>query len=261
MRFVAFEGIEAWCLLVSWKKIIKFVFIPYLMKYAAFVPFKGENWHTRLEEILTYEQRRELALRELFHVLRVWSKHADLYVGLQSSGEINSLQLRLRLAILTLAYDIGFLSKLLRMRTLYIDNVNEGISQFSNLASMNGYKGIIISGSDLPLLSYEDVRYLLNLNEEVVFSSAEDGGTPVYRIKPPGIYVPQLYVDDGFTNTRRQEKILDEMKIPYRKINDMDGLCRDLDTPENLKYISRHGNSLPVAYLRSLPTCQNFFEC
>jgi 2-phospho-L-lactate guanylyltransferase (CobY/MobA/RfbA family) len=260
MCFVAFEGIEAWSLFILGKKVIKFVFIPYLMEYAAFVPFKGKDWHTRLKEILTYEQRRELALRELFHVLRVWSKHSDLYVGLQSSGEINSLQLRLRLAILTLAYDIGFLSKLLRMRTLYIDNVNEGISQFSKLSSLNGYKGIIISGSDLPLLSYEDVRYLLNLNEKVVFSSAEDGGTPAYRIKPPDIYIPQLYVDDGYTNTKRQEKILDEMEIPYKKITNIDGLCRDLDTPENLQYILINGISLPVSYLKSLPIYQNFFE-
>jgi len=227
------------------------------MEYAAFVPFKGRNWHTRLSGILTYNQRRELALHELFHTLSVWSRHSDLYVGLQSYGELNSSKLMMKLILLALVYNVRLLPKFLRVHIINDpNNVNYIIQKFG-LISGRGYKGIIISGSDLPLLTPEDAEYLLSLANSaeriVVFSSARDGGTPVYMIRPPGLYIPRLYVDDGYTNTERQEKNLHTLGIQYKKIVDMDGLCRDLDTPEDLSYILTNGrNSPPVVYLRSL---------
>jgi 2-phospho-L-lactate guanylyltransferase (CobY/MobA/RfbA family) len=228
------------------------------MEYAAFVPFKGKDWHTRLNEILTYDQRRELALHELLHTLSIWGQYTDLYTGLQSYGELNSRQLRMKLILLVLVYNnVRMLPKLSSLRIFPINDVNDGIQQFSDLALQRGYKGIIISGSDLPLLTSKDAEDLLSLANSaervVVFSSARDGGTPVYMIRPPGMYIPRLYVDDGYTNTGRQENDLHTLGIQYIKIIDMDGLCRDLDTPEDLLYILTNGrDSPPVVYLRSL---------
>lgn len=224
------------------------------MDYAAFVPFKSNGWHTRLSDVLNPEQRRKLALCEVSHVISIISKYADLYIGLQRGG-LSEKVLRV------LLYLIGGLEN---FQVMPINDVKDGIEEFYKITK--GYKGVIICGSDLPLLTTEDIEYVLSLldGRNVVFSSAIDGGTPFYFIQPSGIYIPQLYLDDGNTNTERQIQRLNNQCLSYGIITDRPGLCRDLDNLSDIYYFLNSGcNSLPIRYLRQLLereviTFQNF---
>ncbi|MEM5801345.1 MAG: hypothetical protein QW350_03670 [Candidatus Aenigmatarchaeota archaeon] len=225
------------------------------MNYAAFVPFKSSDWHTRLSQVLTPEQRQKLALYELAHVLSVLGNYAELYVGLQKNG-LNETALRTLLSQLV-TDSITIIS---------VDDVNTGIQEFYRIIG-NKYEGVFICGSDLPGLKESDIQFVLGFSENVVFSSAKDGGTPFYRISrnEKGFYVPELYLEDGKTNTQRQIERLSESGLSYRIVTDIPGLVRDLDTPNDIFYfLGLRNNSLPIRYLRELRnqggfTSQNFF--
>ncbi|MEM2614194.1 MAG: hypothetical protein QXO15_08245 [Nitrososphaerota archaeon] len=219
--------------------------------YAAFIPFKSRNWHSRLASILGGE-RQTLALYELAHVLNVLSSYASLYVGLQVGG----LSQRDLEKFLLTHYQLWSVT------IIEITDVNSGIKNFYEIIP-DTTETVFICGSDLPNLQIDDVEATLNFKEKVVFSSAPDGGTPFYRIKKSGgrLYVPQLYVD-GYTNTDVQIRRLEGLGISYRVITDRPGLCRDLDTEQDLKYFLSLGpDTPPIRYLRELKpfTCQNSF--
>lgn len=199
----------------------------------AVIPFKKENAKTRLSEILSKNQRQDLALEMLL----------DVISALKASGIFNEIEI-LNSSISSI------------MNTDYPDDVNVLISEkglnealneyLDKLASHTGGEVLIIM-ADMPLVTKKQIQELTGLTADLVIAPGTGGGTNALLIRKPD----KFHVDYYGASFLDHLRIAEEAKLSV-DIFDSFMMSTDIDEPKDLVELLIHGKGRAAQYLRSI---------
>ncbi|WP_321418359.1 2-phospho-L-lactate guanylyltransferase [uncultured Methanomethylovorans sp.] len=187
----------------------------------AVIPYKKENAKSRLSPILSRIEREqfvELMLRDVVSSLREAGVND---IDILATSEYRSLT------------DLNV--------NIIIDpnDLNESINKY--LEKMD--QPVLIIMADLPLARSEQVKNIINSNEDVVIVPGKGGGTNVLSIKNPSRFHVQYY-GMSFCN---HCAIAKDMQQSLR-IYDSFLLSTDIDEPHDIVEILLHGHGFSLEY-------------
>jgi 2-phospho-L-lactate guanylyltransferase len=192
----------------------------------AILPFRGlEAPKSRLSDALTIEERRSLALGLVRRTAR----------SLCSGGVERVALVTFEERVADLEID-GCAETILQERP----GLNRAIRDGQEWALDGGADALLIVLPDLPLLSPEDVRVLLDCarREHAVLASDRHGeGTNALLLAPPDAIEPHF----GHGSAERHYAALDLAGVPVLEVH-RPGTSLDLDTPDDLEALSSLGH-------------------
>jgi 2-phospho-L-lactate guanylyltransferase len=199
----------------------------------AVIPFKKENAKTRLSEILSENQRQELALEMLL----------DVISALEASGKFNEIEI-LNSSISSI------------MNTDFPANVNVLISEKGLNEALNEYLDklashnmgeVLIIMADMPLVTKKQIQELTRLTADLVIAPGSGGGTNALLIRKPD----KFHVDYYGTSFLDHLRIAEEAGLSV-DIFDSFLMSTDIDEPRDLVELLIHGKGRAAQYLRSI---------
>ena len=199
----------------------------------AVIPFKKENAKTRLSEILSENQRQELAFEMLL----------DVIFALEASGKFNEIEI-LNSSISSI------------MNTDFPENVNVLISEKGLNEALNEYLDklashnmgeVLIIMADMPLVTKKQIQELTRLTADLVIAPGSGGGTNALLIRKPD----KFHVDYYGTSFLDHLRIAEEAGLSM-DIFDSFLMSTDIDEPRDLVELLIHGKGRAAQYLRSI---------
>jgi 2-phospho-L-lactate guanylyltransferase len=199
----------------------------------AVIPFKKENAKTRLSEILSENQRQELALEMLL----------DVISAIEASGKFNEIEI-LNSSISSI------------MNTDFPENVNVLISEKGLNEALNEYLDklashnmgeVLIIMADMPLVTKKQIQELTRLTADLVIAPGSGGGTNALLIRKPD----KFHVDYYGTSFLDHLRIAEEAGLNV-DIFDSFLMSTDIDEPRDLVELLIHGKGRAAQYLRSI---------
>jgi 2-phospho-L-lactate guanylyltransferase len=199
----------------------------------AVIPFKTENAKSRLAEILSDSQRRELAQKMLHDVIDV----------LKESGKFEEIDI-LNSSISSI------------MNTDFPPGINVVISENNLNDALNDYlksvashqKGeVFIIMADMPLVTKKEIIELIGLTANIVIAPGSRGGTNALLIRNPD----KFHVDYYGTSFLDHLKIANDANLSI-DVYDSFLVSTDMDEPDDLIELFIHGKGKAVEYLRSI---------
>jgi 2-phospho-L-lactate guanylyltransferase len=189
----------------------------------ALLPFRGlDDPKTRLGSALSLDERRDLAVRLLNRAIA-----AVCAAGVE------------RLAVVT--RDASLAARGIDPRADLIlqsgSGLNAAIRDGQQWATANGADALLILLPDLPLLAERDIRALVAAAEPGVAVVAPDrhgAGTNALLLMPPDAIAP-AFGEGSADRHRRGLALADMSAVDVER----PGIQLDLDTPDDLRYLSR----------------------
>ena len=195
---------------------------------------KSSGAKSRLSSVLSRSERQELESLLLSGVLRALSEAGLLAAThvVSSDPEILHLAARLGAGTVKEARDEG---------------VNAAVE--TGVGALGRPQKVLVLPSDLPLLRASQLRHILSLSEvlqAVIAPSVSFNGTNALLF-PPRVGLPLSYDDDSFWNHMRA---CGRKGLSVGVVSDH-GLTFDLDSPKDLRKLTRAGANTPaVAFAR-----------
>lgn len=191
----------------------------------AIVPVKPLRWgKSRLAEVLTQDERTDLNRRLLAHTLDTLTELPEIEHILVVSRDQ---------AALALARDYG-------ARTVQENgapHLNTALARATVVAQNFATRGVLIVPADLPLITPEDVRAMLDLAKEppvvVVAPDHRRKGTNAMLVCPAGL-IDYEYGPDSFLRHCERAR----QAGAHLEICELSSLALDMDLPEDLEMIS-----------------------
>jgi 2-phospho-L-lactate guanylyltransferase len=174
---------------------------------------------TRLSTILTPHERQTLLLKML----------EDVCNAIQRSSIVHK--------IVIISSDLKVQSFSNKFRAVYLQEIKEGLNQAlqqaTNWCIQNNAKSILIIPTDIPLISPDDIKKIVNLSIEecsIVIAPSKNGGTNILFQKPPDL-IPPCYGPESFY----KHIIKASDKGVAAKIYTSQNVELDIDTPKDLE--------------------------
>ena len=192
------------------------------------IPFKLNGAKSRLSPVLSSEERRLFALAMLQDVLKAVS-YAGSTTILAKPG-FDKSNLDGNFSVITCDLDLN-------------DAINATIS---HQQSEGWPEDILIVMADLALLTSENVRDILQVEGDVVFSPGRGGGTNMILIRSP-LFRTQYR---GLSYLKHMDFIR-TMRLDARVYASYYAAC-DIDEPSDLAEILIHGKGVSRSFLESI---------
>lgn len=180
------------------------------MKIQALIPFKPVNPKTRLSPVLTQEEREDFARAMI----------SDVVSSVEKAGCDSVL-------LCTSPFSLDGVE---------VHVVEEGLNESLNHMLVHCTTPVLIIMSDLPLVRDDDLRRLLETEEDVAIVPGLGGGTNVIFVKEPAKFHVQYY---GFSFARHM-RIAKECGLSVEIVDSM-RMSADIDEPGDLVEILIHG--------------------
>ena len=198
------------------------------MNVCAIVPVKKlSRSKLRLAESLTRDERQELTLKMLRHVLKVVTKSIKEVLVIGTDEEIKKV-----------STELG--AHFVKDKTA---SLNRAINQAIGKCIKNKHDSVLLVAGDLPLLSNEDLKRLINsINDKsVVICPSKDCGTNALFLRPPRT----ISVHFGNNSLEKHLKEAIKKNRTFQLFWSL-GFAFDVDMPEDLQIlqISENKNSL-----------------
>jgi len=199
----------------------------------AVIPFKRENAKTRLSEILSENQRQDLALEMLL----------DVISALEASGKFNEIEI-LNSSISSI------------MNTDFPANVNilisekglnEALNEYLDKLASHNMGEVLIIMADMPLVTKKQIQELTRLTADLVIAPGSGGGTNALLIRKPD----KFHVDYYGASFLDHLRIAEEAGLSV-DIFDSFMMSTDIDEPRDLVELLIHGKGRAAQYLRSI---------
>ncbi len=182
----------------------------------------------RLGGVLSDERRAALAHRMATHVITTANSVLPTAVVSRDHD------------VLAMAESLGAIPIPERVRPgLQVGGLNEALDDATDFAHDCGAKLLVILAGDLPLLSADDVSALVRLPGLPGLVVARDHagtGTNALAMSPPGATAHQF--GPGSLHAHRRRALLSGLPVVTL---DRSGLCRDIDTPDDLDWVISSG--------------------
>ncbi len=213
----------------------------------AIVPVKPlRRGKSRLAEVLTQDERADLNRRLLAHTLDTLTTTPEIEHVLVISRDQ---------AALALAREYG-------ARTVQENgspHLNTALTRATILARNYATRGVLIIPADLPLLTQEDIRTILDRASDppvvVVAPDRRHQGTNALLVCPAGL------IDYEFGAGSFQRHCSLAQKAGARlEICDLPSLALDMDLPEDLDLVSETFENLQIAKRWDDPPIMNYSE-
>jgi 2-phospho-L-lactate/phosphoenolpyruvate guanylyltransferase len=192
------------------------------MRIWAIVPMKPfPKAKSRLSAVLTPEQRQSIAEKFFRHTLETLQQVKELA------------------GILVISRDAGVLAIAREYRAYTVHEsgqpeLNAALMRASQVVGAQGAEGVLILPADLPLITSEDVRAMLNMGRYhqmiVIAPDRQRDGTNAMLIIPPGV-IPMSYGPGSFD--RHQQ--LAQAAGATINIYHSDRMALDVDLPADLE--------------------------
>lgn len=193
-----------------------------------FIPFKLNGAKSRLEPILSARERSLLALAMLQDVVEAVSGAGSITI-LSKPGFDKS------------DFDGNF--DILKCDLDLNDAINDSISHLQN----DGWpEDMLIVMADLALLTFEDIRGILQVDGDVVFSPGRGGGTNMILIRNPKFRAQYR----GLSFLKHLD-FARSMGLDAKVYASYYAAC-DIDEPSDLVEILIHGKGCARSYLESI---------
>ena len=189
------------------------------MNICAIVPVKKlSRSKLRLTESLNPNERQTLTLKMLRHVLKVVTKSIREVLVIGSDKEIKKISTE---------YGVKFEKD-------KTSSLNGAINQAIRRCIKNEYDAILLVAGDLPLLSNQDLKRLINSidNESVVICPSKDCGTNALFLHPPRA----IPVHFGVNSLDKHLKEVVNRNRKFRLFWSL-GFAFDVDVPEDLQLL------------------------
>jgi 2-phospho-L-lactate guanylyltransferase len=198
------------------------------MNICAIVPVKKlSRSKLRLAESLNSNERQDLTIKMLRHVLKIVTKSIKEVLVIGSDEEIKKISSE---------YKVTFEKDKKA-------SLNGAIDQAIRQCIKNKHESILLIAGDLPLLSNKDLKQLINSidDESVVICPSKDCGTNALFLRPPRA-IPLHFGVNSF------EKHLKEAVNRNRKfcLFWSLGFAFDVDVPEDLKLLKNLRKKNPL---------------
>lgn len=191
------------------------------MTYWAIVPIKPlSRSKSRLSSVLSDEERAELSRRMLVHTLNTLKDVAEIEHTLVVSRDTHALSIARQHGARTVA-ERGS------------PKLNTALVRATIVAQGYGVSGVLVLPADLPLISVEDIRKLIEKAKEppvvVIAPDRHGSGTNALLASPPGL-IDYDFGPDSF------EQHISRAKDAGARIEvcEISSLGLDLDLPEDL---------------------------
>lgn len=191
------------------------------MTYWAIVPIKPlSRSKSRLSSVLSDEERAELSRRMLVHTLNTLKDVAEIEHTLVVSRDTHALSIARQHGARTVA-ERGS------------PKLNTALVRATIVAQGYGVSGVLVLPADLPLISVEDIRMLIEKAKEppvvVIAPDRHGSGTNALLASPPGL-IDYDFGPDSF------EQHISRAKDAGARIEvcEISSLGLDLDLPEDL---------------------------
>jgi 2-phospho-L-lactate guanylyltransferase len=200
------------------------------MAFWAIVPVKPlQLGKSRLAEVLTPEERADLNRRMLAHTLDTLSNVSEIEAVLVVSRDQ---------AALSLARDWGART----MQETGVPHLNLSLSRATLLARKFTTRGVLILPADLPLITPDDVRCMLDHAKSppviVVAPDRRRQGTNALLVCPSDLIDgKQNHYEFGRNSFRRHCQLAYRLGVQL-EICDLPSLALDMDQPEDLALVS-----------------------
>ena len=200
------------------------------MSFWAIVPVKplvlGKS---RLAEVLTPGEREDLNRRLLVHTLETLSAVSEIE---------NVLVVSRDQAVLALARDHGART----VRESGAPQLNVALARATLVAQNSATRGVLIVPADLPLITPEDIRMMLERSTNppvlVVAPDRHRQGTNALLVSPPGLIVgSERNYEFGRNSFERHCELAQQLGARL-EICELSSLAVDMDLPEDLAFIS-----------------------
>jgi 2-phospho-L-lactate/phosphoenolpyruvate guanylyltransferase len=120
--------------------------------------------------------------------------------------------------------------------------LNPSLAHAASWATSMDAQSVLMLPCDLPLLDQNDIRVLLasdNPAPRMAIAPTQDGGTGAILLSPPGTIAPNFGPDSFRRHVEEARTARLSVRIVLRA-----GFARELDTTEDLEYLSAHVHGL-----------------
>lgn len=201
-------------------------------KIIAIIPVSSFNTSkTRLSPFLDEDERSTLLkymLEDIVEVLRSY-----VYDVIITSKDVDVLKYAHSLDLLTFKeeeYDSNYLNNALKNTIEYVHKYYEGYH-------------ILILPADIPLLSHENMEFVISHNNTYIIAPSRGGGTNLLYIKDDYSFIPNFGEFSFFKHKNSSDFLVYDSFL----------LSLDINTPEDLGELMLHGkNTKTYEYLKSL---------
>jgi 2-phospho-L-lactate guanylyltransferase len=191
------------------------------MTYWAIVPIKPlRRSKSRLSGVLSGEERAELSRKMLVHTLNTLKEVAEIEHTLVVSRDTQALAVARHHGARTVA-ERGS------------PKLNQALVRATIVAQGYGVSGVLVLPADLPLISVDDIRLLVERAQDppvvVIAPDRRGSGTNALLAAPPGLIEYDFGPDSFEQHVRSAEKAGARVEIC-----EISSLGLDLDLPEDL---------------------------
>ena len=198
------------------------------MNVCAIVPVKKLSISKlRLTESLNSNERQDLTIKMLRHVLKIVTKSIKEVLVIGSDEEIKKISSE---------YKVTFEKD-------KTSSLNGAIDQAIRQCIKNKHDAILLVAGDLPLLSNKDLKQLINSidDESVVICPSKDCGTNALFLCPPRA----IPVHFGVNSLEKHLKEAVNRNRKFRLFWSL-GFAFDVDVPEDLKLLKNLKKKNPL---------------
>lgn len=189
------------------------------MNICAIVPVKKlSRSKLRLAKSLNPNERQDLTIKMLRHVLKIVTKSINEVLVIGSDEEIKRISTE---------YEVTFEKD-------KTSSLNGAIDQGIRKCIKNKHDAILLVAGDLPLLSNQDLKRLINsiYDESVVICPSKDCGTNTLFLRPP----KAIPVHFGVNSLEKHLKEAVNRNRKFRLFWSL-GFSFDVDVPEDLQLL------------------------
>lgn len=189
------------------------------MNVCAIVPVKKlSRSKLRLAKSLNPNERQDLTIKMLRHVLKIVTKSINEVLVIGSDEEIKRISTE---------YEVTFEKD-------KTSSLNGAIDQAIRKCIKNKHDAILLVAGDLPLLSNQDLKRLINsiYDESVVICPSKDCGTNTLFLRPP----KAIQVHFGVNSLEKHLKEAVNRNRKFRLFWSL-GFSFDVDVPEDLQLL------------------------
>ena len=189
------------------------------MNICAIIPVKKlSKSKSRLAESLNQDERQDLTLKMLKHVLKVVTKSIKEVLVIGTDKEIKKV-----------STELG--AHFVKDKT---SSLNSAINQAISKCIKNKHDAILLVAGDLPLLSNEDLKRLINSidDKSIVICPSKDCGTNALFLRPPRT----IAVHFGINSLEKHLKEAIKKNRKFQLFWSL-GFAFDVDMPEDLRLL------------------------
>lgn len=196
------------------------------MSVWAIIPVKPlTRAKSRLQTVLSPEQRQQLAEQMMLHVITTVKAVPQVHGVLVISRDTKALAMARELGTHTVVESGN-------------PELNNALMRATQVVAGWGGRAVVVLPADIPLIAVEDVVSLCELGETdntvVIATDSDEDGTNALFIRPPGL-IPYAY---GMGSFRRHISLAEEAGATI-KVYNSERLQLDIDVPADLEFYRR----------------------